>query len=156
MHRRPTTSSKSGSNMSTLVLDQTTRTATISSYRQVCVVCPYAQLVHGLRSCRQKYFRPFTAGESTPNRCFYFAYIYNTGVHTCVLPFALLPAAAGYRGTSALMSCPKETNLSCCSDGQWELCHTKACLVSKIFKDSPSHRIFGRMHRALNINRTNN
>jgi hypothetical protein len=28
-----------------------------------------------------------------------------------------------------------------------------ACLVPKIFQDSPSHRIFRRMHKALNIDK---
>jgi hypothetical protein len=29
----------------------------------------------------------------------------------------------------------------------------RACLVLKIFQDFPSHRIFGRMHEALNIDK---
>jgi len=32
----------------------------------------------------------------------------------------------------------------------------RPCLVLKIFQDSSSHRIFGRIHRALNINKKNN
>jgi len=30
------------------------------------------------------------------------------------------------------------------------------CLVRKIFQDSPSHRIFGRMHEVLNIDKNKN
>jgi len=32
----------------------------------------------------------------------------------------------------------------------------KPCLVRKIFQDSPSHRIFSRMYRALNIDENKN
>jgi len=35
----------------------------------------------------------------------------------------------------------------------WEL---RSCLIRKNFQDSPSHRIFGRMHGALNIDENKN
>ena len=50
-------------------------------------------------------------------------------------------------------------------DWNWEMldlivvrCHNnlRPCLVRKNFQDSPSHRIFGRMHGALNIDENKN
>ena len=35
-------------------------------------------------------------------------------------------------------------------------CELRPCLVRKIFQDFPSHRIFGRIHGELNINKNKN
>jgi len=39
------------------------------------------------------------------------------------------------------------------TQGRWL---NRPCLVRKNFQDSPSHRIFGRMHEALNIDENKN